>query len=36
MSREEIEARKEQMHPWYWWGCTDIFQVSLERDAGGL
>lgn len=33
MSREEIEARKEQMHPWYWWAAYTVREghVDVER-----
>ena len=29
MSREEIEARKEEMRPWYWWGVPTFFTGSV-------
>ena len=31
MSREEIEARKEQMHPWYWWGVPTFFRCTWNE-----
>ena len=31
MSREEIEARKEEMRPWYWWGVPTFFRCAWNK-----
>ncbi len=31
MSREDIEARKEQMRPWYWWGVPTFFRCAWNE-----
>jgi len=31
MSREEIEARKEEMRPWYWWGVPTFFRCDWNE-----
>ena len=31
MSREEIEARKQQIRPWYWWGVPTFFRCDWNE-----
>jgi guanidinopropionase len=31
MSREDIEARKEQMRHWYWWGVPTFFKCPWNE-----